>query len=314
MSCLNDFLGIKIPIIQAGMVWCSGWKLASAVSEAGGLGVIGAGSMRPEVLAAHIAKCQVATDKPFAVNLPLIYPHAEAHIAHILAMRVPVVITSAGSPSKYTAQLKGAGCKVLHVVASSQFALKAQAAGVDAVIGEGFEAGGHNGREETTTLCLIPELVRQVRIPVVAAGGIACGRSMLAAIGMGACGVQVGSRFAVAEESSAHNAFKQAVLNAKEGDTELIMKLITPTRMLKNPLYKRLKEAEMAGVAPDALRELLGRGRSRLGIFEGNWEEGELEIGQVAASIQRIEPAKDILDSIWTEFHIYKKRLAEDWQ
>ncbi|TAF34488.1 MAG: nitronate monooxygenase [Cytophagales bacterium] len=308
-----ETFGVQIPIIQAGMVWCSGWKLASAVSEAGGLGVLGAGSMNIETLQYHIKKCQARTLKPFAVNLPLLYPHTEAHVASIIAARVPVVITSAGNPSTYTSALKSAGCRVMHVVSSTKFALKAQQAGVDAVIGEGFEAGGHNGREETTTLCLIPELVKQLTVPIVAAGGIACGRSMLAAVGMGACAVQVGSRFATAEESSAHRQFKEAVIKAQEGDTDLIIKAITPTRMLKNSLYQRLKNAENQGADRQTLSELLGRGRSKLGIFEGNLDEGELEIGQVAASIKQIQSAKVILEDIWQDFLAHKANLLKNW-
>ena len=299
---ITDLFRIKYPIVQAGMVWCSGWKLASAVSNAGGLGIIGAGSMHPEVLKVHIQKCKKATDKPFAVNLPLLYPEIDKHVSSIIEAEVPIVFTSAGSPKKWTSKFKAHGITVVHVVSSALFAKKSEDAGVDAVVAEGFEAGGHNGREETTTLCLIPKVREVVRIPVIAAGGIYSGRTMLASMILGADGVQIGSRFATALESSAHQNFKERVVQLNEGETQLRLKQLAPVRLIKNSFFDQVKEAEMAGVSTDEIRELLGKGRSKKGIFEGDLVEGELEIGQVSALIEEIEPAHQIVKGIWDEF------------
>lgn len=298
---VTSLFNIELPIVQAGMVWASGWRLASAVSNAGGLGLIGAGSMYPAVLEAHIQQCKAATAKPFGVNLPLLYPDIDKHIDIILREKVPVVFTSAGNPKTYTAQLKQHGVTVVHVVSSSRFALKAQEAGCDAVVAEGFEAGGHNGREETTTLVLIPAVKKAVQIPVIAAGGIATGRQMLAAMALGADGVQIGSRFVCSEEASSHPAFKQAVLNAAEGDTMLSMKKTVPVRLLKNAFYEQVRQAEATGATEAELNLLLGRGRAKKGMFEGELEEGELEIGQVSALITDIKPAAAIMQEIWEE-------------
>lgn len=299
---LSTLFSIELPIIQAGMVWASGWKLASAVSNAGGLGIIGAGSMYPEVLKEHIIKCKSATDKPFGVNLPLLYPDIDKHIQTIIEQKVPVVFTSAGNPKIWTPLLKQHGITVVHVVSSSKFALKAQEAGCDAVVAEGFEAGGHNGREETTTLVLIPAVSQVVSIPVIAAGGIATGRQMLAAMVLGADGVQVGSRFVCSEEASSHPAFKQAIVEAKEGDTMLSLKKTVPVRLLKNAFFEQVKQAEWAGATEEQLNALLGRGRAKKGMFEGQLEEGELEIGQVSALIHDIKPAAAIVQEIWNEY------------
>lgn len=300
---ITQLLNIQYPIIQAGMVWASGWRLAAAVSNAGGLGVIGAGSMYPDVLHEHIVKCKAAVKAlPFGVNLPLLYPQIEAHIKIIIAEKVPVVFTSAGNPTTWTASLKQAGITVIHVVSSSRFAQKAAAAGCDAVVAEGFEAGGHNGREETTTLVLLPAVAKAVDIPVIAAGGIATGQQMLASMVLGAEGVQVGSRFVASEEASSHPAFKNAIVAAREGDTMLALKNLVPVRLLKNPFYESVKNAELKGATPEALKELLGRGRAKKGMFEGDMVEGELEIGQVAANITNIMPAADIVKNIWNEF------------
>jgi enoyl-[acyl-carrier protein] reductase II len=295
-------LGIRYPLIQAGMVWCSPWRLASAVSNAGGMGIIGAASMHPDVLALHIAKCRKATDKPFGVNLPLLYPELDAHMERILAARVPVVFTSAGNPRKYTRMLKDRGVTVVHVVSSATFAKKAEDAGVDAVVAEGFEAGGHNGREETTTLCLVPQVVAGVDVPVIAAGGIGTGRAMLAAMVLGAEGVQIGSRFVASEESSAHPAFKRKVVETPEGGTVLTLKELTPVRMIRNPFYASVENAYAGGAFVDRLRELLGRGRAKRGMFEGDLDEGELEIGQVSAQIGEILPAARIVSEIIGEY------------
>lgn len=284
------------------MVWCSGWRLASAVSNAGGLGTIGAGSMYPEVLKQHLQQCKAATDRPFAVNLPLLYPQIEAHIEHILEAKVPVVITSAGNPKKYTEQLKQAGIIVGHVVSSARFAVKAEHAGVDFVIAEGFEAGGHNGREETTTMCLVPLVRDAVRVPVVAAGGIGDGRSMLAAMVLGADGVQIGSRFVASEESSAHISFKQAVVSAGEGSTELTLKEITPVRLLEGGFLSQVRDAYQRNASAEELREILGRGRAKRGMFEGDLNEGELEIGQIAGRISDILPAGRIVETLLQEY------------
>jgi enoyl-[acyl-carrier protein] reductase II len=310
-NSICTLFGIEKPIIQAGMIWCSGWKLAHAVSEAGGLGIIGAGSMYPEVLREHLSKMKDHTIKPFAVNLPLLYPDIEKHIESIIEFKVPIVFTSAGNPKTWTQILKNEGIKVVHVVSSAKFALKSQDAGVDAVVAEGFEAGGHNGREETTTLCLIPSVRKTIQIPLIAAGGIGCGKSMLAAFALGADAVQIGSRFIASLESSAHDAFKLKVIHAQEGDTKLMMKQLTPVRLLKNEFYNQVEIAETMGKDLDTLKAILGKGRAKKGMFEGDLIEGELEIGQVSANINKILPAADIVNEIWEEFLTEKKRLAE---
>jgi len=301
-TAITDLCGIDYPIIQAGMIWCSGWQLAAAVSEAGGLGTLGAGSMHPKVLDQHITQLKASTSKPFAVNLPLLYPDIDAHVATCIKHQVPVVITSAGSPKKYSQQLKDHGIVVMHVVSSTAFATKAEAAGVDAVIAEGFEAGGHNGRDETTTMVLVPAVVDAVSIPVVAAGGIADGRSMAASMALGAQGVQVGSRFVASEESSAHEAFKTAVCEASEGDTQLTLKELTPVRLLNNPFYQSVNHAYGEGASKEALQELLGRGRAKKGMFEGDMTEGELEIGQVSSLFNEVLPARQIIDQMLTTY------------
>lgn len=302
MNSVSQLFGIKYPIIQGGMIWCTGAKLVSAVSNAGGLGLLGAGSMYPDQLEEELKNCQALTDKPFGVNLPLLYPNIEEHIALIEKYRVPIVFTSAGSPKKYTERLKSSGIKVAHVVSSSAFALKSQEAGVDAVVAEGFEAGGHNGREETTTLCLIPNVVEAVTIPVIAAGGISCGKSMLAAMALGAHGVQMGSRFVMTHESAAHENFKNAILQAKEGDTKLTLHEITPVRLLNSPFYKAVVNAYESGASIDELKDLLGRGRAKKGMSLGDLEEGELEIGQVSARIKGIISAQEVIDQTISEF------------
>lgn len=299
---ITQLFNINYPIIQGGMIWNSGWRLASAVSNAGGLGLIGSGSMYPEVLKEHIQKCKAATDRPFGVNVPLLYPDIDKHMAIIIAEKVPVVFTSAGNPATWTSILKEQGIKVVHVVSSSKFAIKAAQAGCDAVVAEGFEAGGHNGREETTSMVLIPAVCAAVTIPVIAAGGIATGRQMLASMVLGAEGVQVGSRFVASTESSAHPNFKAAVVQSNEGDTQLSLKQLTPVRLLKNNFFMQVKEAEEKGLPADALKELLGKGRAKKGMFEGDLDEGELEIGQVSASIKSIQPAAEIVKELWTEF------------
>lgn len=299
---ITQLFGIDYPIIQAGMVWASGWRLASAVSNAGGLGLIGSGSMHPQVLKEHIDKCKKATNKPFGVNVPLLYPNIEEHLEIIIKEKVPIVFTSAGNPAIFTSLLKQQGIKVVHVVSSSKFALKAQQAGCDAIVAEGFEAGGHNGKEETTTLVLIPAVCNAVTIPVIAAGGIATGRQMLASMVLGAEGVQVGSRFVASNESSAHLKFKEAVLNVAEGDTLLSLKQLTPVRLIKNNFYKEVQQAEIKGASVQALQNLLGKGRAKKGMFEGDMENGELEIGQVSAIIKTIKPAAAIVAEIWDEF------------
>ncbi|AZI24585.1 MULTISPECIES: NAD(P)H-dependent flavin oxidoreductase [Pedobacter] len=302
MNPICKLFNIKYPIIQAGMVWCSGWKLASAVSNAGGLGIIGAGSMYPEVLREHIQKCKHATDKPFGVNIPLLYPNIQEIINVVLEEGVKIVFSSAGNPATWTKIFKEKGITVVHVIANTKFALKAQEAGVDAVVAEGFEAGGHNGREETTTLCLIPMIKAAVNIPVIAAGGIGSGKSMLAAIALGADAVQIGSAFAVAEESSAHPSFKNKIISSAEGDTKLAMKKLVPVRLLKNEFADAIAQAEAAGADRTELLELLGRARAKLGMFEGDMENGELEIGQVSAMLNKIKPAREILQEIWQEY------------
>jgi len=304
-----QLLSIKYPLIQAGMVWCSGWELASAVSNAGGLGIIGSGSMYPEILDHHIAQCKSMTSLPFGVNLPLLYPQVGDHIETIIKHEVPVVITSAGSPKKYTQQLQSHGIKVGHVVSSLTFAKKSQDAGVDFVIGEGFEAGGHNGREETTTFCLIPSLAEGLEIPLVAAGGIYSGRSMLAAMVLGADAVQIGSRFVTTVESSAHDSFKQKVIDSAEGDTKLSLKSLAPVRLLENDFARDIQSMENEGKSADTLREFLGKGRAKKGMFEGDMHEGELEIGQCSAMIKEIKSAKDVVDEIITEYNTIRKTL-----
>jgi len=299
---ITELFGIDYPIIQAGMIWASGWRLASAVSNAGGLGIIGSGSMYPDVLKEHIQKCRSATLRPFGINVPLLYPDIDKHIQIIIEEGVKIVFTSAGNPKTWTKILKEKGITVVHVVSSSKFAHKAEEAGCDAVVAEGFEAGGHNGREETTTMVLIPAVVKAVRIPVIAAGGIATGRQMLAAMVMGAEGVQMGSRFVASEEASSHSNFKNRVINTQEGDTVLTMKQLTPVRLIKNEFFRQVQEAEWKGAGVEELKTLLGRARAKKGMFEGNIDEGELEIGQVSALLDRILPAREIVKNVWDEF------------
>ncbi len=306
---ITELFGIKYPIIQAGMIWCSGWRLAAAVSNAGGLGIIGSGSMYPDVLREHVQKCKAATNKPFAVNVPMLYPDIDKHIQIIIEEKVPIVFTSAGNPKTWTSLLKQNGIKVVHVVSSAKFAKKSEEAGVDAVVAEGFEAGGHNGREETTTLCLIPQVVESVNIPVIAAGGIGTGKTMLAAMALGAEGVQIGSRFVASEESSAHQNFKQVVVNANEGDTVLTLKELTPVRLIKNEFYKRVEEAESRCASVDELKEILGRARAKKGMFEGDLIEGELEIGQISSLIKEIKPAAEIVNEIIEEYNATLKQI-----
>lgn len=302
MNRICNLFGIEYPIIQGGMVWCSGWRLASAVSNAGGLGLLGAGSMHPEVLREHIRKCRAATEKPFGVNVPLMYPEIDTLMNILVEEGVKIVFTSAGSPKKWTPFLKEHGITVVHVVSSSLFAKKCEEAGVDAIVAEGFEAGGHNGREETTTLCLIPAVRRATSLPLIAAGGIATGDAMLATFALGAEGVQVGTRFALTAESSAHDNFKQLCLNLSEGDTKLLLKKLAPTRLAKGVFKTAVEEAEARGDSADEMRALLGKGRAKKGIFEGNLEEGELEIGQVAALLRREETAAEAIHDIMTGF------------
>ena len=304
---ITELFKIDYPIIQAGMVWTSGWKLASAVSNAGGLGLIGAGSMYPDMLRLHIQKSKKATSKPFGVNLPLLYPDLDQHIQVILDEEIKIVFTSAGNPKTWTQHLKQKGITVVHVVSSSKFALKAQEAGCDAVVAEGFEAGGHNGREETTTMVLMPAVTDAVVIPVMAAGGIATGRQMLAAMVMGAEGVQMGTRFVASEEASSHINFKNAVINSNEGDTMLTLKQLTPVRMMRNKFFNEVQAAEHSGAGVEELKSLLGRARAKKGMFEGQLDEGELEIGQVGANVRDILPAAKIVDEVWREF---KEALA----
>jgi enoyl-[acyl-carrier protein] reductase II len=293
---------IEFPLIQAGMIWCSGWELASAVSNAGGLGIIGSGSMYPEILEQQIIKCKAATSKPFAVNLPLLYPDSEKHIETIIKYKVPIVFTSAGNPSTWTNQLKENGITVVHVVSSLKFALKAQDAGVDAIVAEGFEAGGHNGRDETTTFCLIPLIADAISLPLIAAGGIGSGKGMLAAMNLGADAVQIGSRFIASPESSAHQNFKEKVIACQEGDTILTLKELTPVRMIKNNFYKQLELAYSNNADAEELKAILGRGRAKKGMFEGDLDAGELEVGQVSGTIHKIMPAKEIVAEIIREF------------
>ena len=303
-----ELLQIKYPIIQAGMIWCSGWKLASAVSNAGGLGIIGSGSMYPEILEEHIIKCKAATDKPFAVNLPMLYPNIEEHISLIIKHKVPVVFTSAGNPKTYTARLKAEGITVVHVVSSVKFALKAQEAGVDAVVAEGFEAGGHNGRDETTTFCLIPMVKAQLNIPLIAAGGIGNGAGMFAAMALGADAVQIGSRFILSPESSAHSKFKETIVGLNEGDTMLTLKELTPVRLVKNEFFKKVESAYENCASNEELNTLLGRGRAKRGMFEGDLVEGELEVGQISGLIGEIKSAAEIVEEI---IHDYQAKRTE---
>lgn len=299
---ITQLFGIQYPIIQAGMIWASGWKLASAVSNAGGLGIIGAGSMYPEDLRHNIQQLKQHCSKPFAVNVPLLYPDIDKHMAIIIEEKVPIVFTSAGNPKTWTQHLKQQGITVVHVVSSAKFAKKCEDAGVDAVVAEGFEAGGHNGREETTTLCLIPSVRASINIPLIAAGGIGTGRAMYAMMALGAEGVQMGSRFVCTPEASSHQAFKEAVVQAQEGDTALALKQLTPVRLLKNSFYKQVAEAESSCATIDQLQELLGRARAKLGMYEGDMTEGELEIGQVSSIIKAITPAADVVAEVWNEF------------
>lgn len=305
-----QLFGIQYPIIQAGMVWCSGWKLASAVSNHGGLGLLGAGSMHPEMLREHIQKCKAATEKPFGVNVPLLYPEMDQIMSILISERVKIVFTSAGSPAKWTPFLKSHEITVVHVVSSVKFALKSQEAGVDAVVAEGFEAGGHNGREETTTMCLLPMVREAIQIPLIAAGGIGSGRAMLAAEVLGAEGVQIGTRFAASVESSAHDKFKQKLIGLPEGETVLTMKKITPVRLIKNSFYSQMLKEEERGASIEEMKSLLGKGRAKKGIFEGDLDEGELEIGQVASQIKGIQPVGVILEEIWNEYLQAKKKLC----
>lgn len=299
---ITKLFNIEYPIIQAGMIWTSGWRLTSAVSNAGGLGIIGSGSMYPDVLREHIRKCKIATTRPFGVNVPLLYPDIDKHIQIILDEGVKIVFTSAGNPKIWTGILNEKGIAVVHVVSSSKFATKSEEAGCDAVVAEGFEAGGHNGREETTTMVLVPAVVNAVKIPVIAAGGIANGRQMLAAMVLGAEGVQMGSRFVASEEASSHINFKKIVVDSQEGDTQLTMKQLTPVRLMKNEFFKKVQEAELNGATADELNTLLGRARAKKGMFEGDLAEGELEIGQVSALLDGILPAGDIVKNVWKEF------------
>ena len=304
---ITKLFGVDYPIVQAGMIWASGWRLASAVSNTGGLGLIGSGSMYPDVLREHIQKCKAATSRPFGVNIPLLYPDIDKHIQIVIEEGVKIVFTSAGNPKTWTSVLKEKGITVVHVISSSKFAKKSEEAGCDAVVAEGFEAGGHNGREETTTMVLIPAVVSAVKIPVIAAGGIATGKQMLAAMVMGAEGVQMGSRFVASEEASSHINFKNAVINSNEGDTILTLKQLTPVRLIKNNFYKQVQEAENKGASVEELKAILGRARAKKGMFEGQLEEGELEIGQVGANVRDILPAAKIVDEVWQGF---KEALA----
>ena len=306
-----SLFGIEYPIIQAGMVWCSGWRLASAVSNSGGLGLIGAGSMHPDTLREHIQKCKSATDKTFGVNIPLMYPQIEEIMQIVIEEKVPVVFTSAGNPKTWTSKLKEEGILVAHVVSSSKFALKATEAGVDAIVAEGFEAGGHNGREETTTFTLIPQVRKVTDLPLIAAGGISSGESMAAAIALGAEGVQVGTRFALTVESSASDAFKQKCITLNEGDTSLSLKKVTPVRLVKNEFYKQVQEMEDKGATAEELRAYLGRGRSKKGIFEGDLTEGELEIGQIASDIREIIPASMVIKDMIENYNKTLKNISE---
>ena len=310
MNRVKELFGIKYPIVQGGMIWCSGWELASAVSNSGGLGIIGSGSMYPEVLRQNILKCKNATNQPFAVNVPLLYPNIEEHIKSIIELKVPIVFTSAGNPNTWTKQLKQNNIKVVHVVSSVKFAIKAESCGVDAIVAEGFEAGGHNGREETTTMCLVPDVAKTINVPLIAAGGIIDGKSMLAAMILGADGVQMGTRFVASKESSAHENFKDIVLKAKEGDTRLTLKEITPVRMMKNKFFQELEELYKTSPTKEQLLNKLGRGRAKLGMFEGDLESGELEIGQASSQISNVFTAKEIIQQIMSEFNSVKSQMS----
>jgi enoyl-[acyl-carrier protein] reductase II len=311
MNRVTNLFSIKYPLIQAGMIWCSGWELASAVSNSGALGVIGSGSMYPEVLRDHILKCQSATKFPFAVNLPLLYPNAEEHIKSIIDLKVPIVFTSAGNPKSWTKILKSKGIKVVHVVSSVKFALKAELAGVDAVVAEGFEAGGHNGIEETTTMCLVPEVAKAISVPLIAAGGIVDGKSMLAAMVLGAQGVQMGTRFVASKESSAHLNFKEKVVNLNEGETKLTLKEVTPVRMIKNEFYHEIDKLYNENASVDELKNKLGRGRAKKGMFIGDLIEGELEIGQAASQLKEILPSDQIVKDIIFEYNLAKSEVSK---
>ncbi len=310
MNRICELFRIKYPIVQGGMIWCSGWRLASAVSNAGGLGLIGAGSMHPETLEEHIQKCKKATQKPFGVNVPLLYPQTDELMEIIVREKVPIVFTSAGNPKKYTGFLKKAGIQVAHVVANKKFALKAVEAGVDAVVAEGFEAGGHNGFEETTTMVMIPMIREIVDIPLIAAGGIASGKALYAVMALGADGVQMGSVFAASVESSAHPAFKNEIVHADDGDTYLALKSLVPVRLIKNAFFQRVYQAEQSGADKNSLAALLGKGRAKKGMFEGDTEEGELEIGQVAGLINQIKPVEEIMGEIITDFNATAARQS----
>lgn len=307
---ITELFGIQYPIIQAGMIWCAGWELASAVSNAGGLGIIGSGSMYPDILREHVRKCKAATDRPFGVNVPLLYPDIEKHIQIIIEEGVKIVFTSAGNPKTWTRHLQEHGIKVVHVVSSSKFARKVEEVGCDAVVCEGFEAGGHNGREETTTFVLIPQVRAATRLPLIAAGGIATGSGLLAAMALGAEAVQMGTRFVASVESSAHEKFKQIVTNSQEGDTQLSLKKLVPVRLVKNKFQKEVQEAEDSGAPSEELARILGRARAKRGMFEGDIEQGELEIGQISSFVKEVKPAAEIVQEIWKEFVIAKNQLA----
>lgn len=313
MDTIKQLFNIKYPIIQGGMIWCSGWELAAAVSNAGGLGLIGSGSMYPEILREQIKKCKQATNNPFGVNVPLLYPNIEEHIKIIIEEGVKIVFTSAGNPKTWTNHLKQHGITVVHVVSNVKFATKCQEAGVDAIVAEGFEAGGHNGREETTTLVLIPQVKKAITIPLIAAGGIGSGRAMAASFALGAQGVQIGSRFVTTHESSAHVNFKKAIVEAKEGDTQLSLKQLTPVRLLKNPFFEKVNELEKKGASAEELSALLGRGRAKKGMFEGDLTEGELEIGQVSGGIDKIQTVKEVVDEIITEYNSVIKTMENSF-
>ncbi len=308
---ITNLFGIDYPIIQAGMIWCSGWELASAVSNAGGLGLIGSASMYPDILREHIRKCKAATTKPFGVNVALLYPDVDIHMQIIIDEGVKIVFTSAGNPKTWTAFLKDKGIKVVHVIANTKFAKKAEEAGVDAMVAEGFEAGGHNGREETTTMCLIPLIRNTTELPLIAAGGIANGTTMLAAFALGAEGVQMGTRFVASQESSGHINFKNKLVETQEGDTLLTLKQLTPVRLIKNNFYKEVEAAELRGATADELKTILGRARAKKGMFEGDLEEGELEVGQISAFIRDIKPAGEIVRDVWKEFNEAKEKICK---
>lgn len=310
---ITDLFGIRYPVISGGMVWCSGWRLASAVSNAGGLGLIGAGSMHPDTLREHIVKCKAATDKPFGVNVPLLYPEMETIIDIIISEKVPIVFTSAGNPAKWTPLLKSHGITVAHVVSSSKFARKCEEAGVDAVVAEGFEAGGHNGREETTTMCLIPAVRQATSLPLIAAGGIASGEAIAAVMALGAEGVQIGTRFALSAESSAHDNFKNLCLTLNEGDTRLVLKQLAPTRLVRSEFLNQVLAAETAGASVDELKALLGKGRAKKGIFEGDLQEGELEIGQIASTLHQMQPVDEIMQDLVKGYRTAVARIIPDW-